>query len=89
MNAQEVSYLMLKSYCIIVLIVVYRLQQEAPKPHAIPCSNIVPSRPPYYGSEYHGVISHAQAANLLENDGDYLVRLSGNSENQTCTLSMQ
>lgn len=59
----------------------FKLQQEAPKCRAIRCSKKVDGAPNFYGSEYHGPISHKQAAKLLMNDGEYLIRLSPNSDN--------
>lgn len=67
---------------------VFKLQQEAPKCNAIRFSVVVDGCPPYYGSEYHGAISHKQAAKLLLNDGDYLIRLSPCSDN-FYTLSLK
>lgn len=63
----------------------YRLQQEAPRPFAVLCPTPIPHTPSQYGKEYHGTLSHSQAAALLSHDGDYLVRLSG----QICTLSLR
>ncbi|XP_024081116.1 beta-chimaerin isoform X1 [Cimex lectularius] len=66
----------------------YKLQQEAPKPNMIPCDLDVPSKPEHYGKEFHGALSHQQAALLLKEEGDYLVRLSGIA-NPICTLSFK
>ncbi|XP_046407850.1 N-chimaerin-like [Ischnura elegans] len=55
----------------------YKLQQEAPKPKPIPCIKSLPYHtPPQYGSEFHGPIGHAEAAQLLDEDGAFLVRES-------------
>ncbi|BES95760.1 RhoGAP [Nesidiocoris tenuis] len=66
----------------------YKLQQEAPKPRGIPCLRCI-EKPPYYGDEYHGRLSHLQAAELLLEDGDFVVRLSGPQENPITTLSLR
>lgn len=60
---------------------VFKLQQEAPKCRAIPCSKKMDDTPDHYGIEYHGLISHKQAAKLLLNDGEYLIRMSPSSNN--------
>ncbi|KAK7487444.1 hypothetical protein BaRGS_00021285, partial [Batillaria attramentaria] len=54
----------------------YRLQQEAPKPFCIACQREVPGHPEFYGNEFHGNISRAEADSLLTTDGCYLVRKS-------------
>lgn len=69
-------------------IAVFQLQQEAPKCHAVLCPYPIEGCPPYYGREYHGAISHKKAAALLQNEGDYLIRLSPNSDN-FYTLSLR
>lgn len=67
----------------------YKLQQEAPKPNAILCTKVFADKPEYYGNEFHGALSHQQAAALLDQNGDYLVRISGQDENLTFTLSLK
>lgn len=67
---------------------VFKLQQEAPKSNPVLCNKTVEQCPPYYGREYHGPISHKVAASLLHKDGDYLIRLSPNSDN-FYTLSLK
>ena len=67
---------------------VYRLQQEAPLPIPVLCKNAVPNCPSYYGSEFHGVMSHLDASALLTEDGCYLVRQSGGA-NGFYTLSLR
>ncbi|KAG8325517.1 N-chimaerin [Homalodisca vitripennis] len=56
---------------------VYRIQQEAPRPRAVVCGWSVAHTPPEYGNVFHGALSHGEAASILSQDGDYLVRLSG------------
>ncbi|KAK9503945.1 hypothetical protein O3M35_010397 [Rhynocoris fuscipes] len=67
----------------------YKLQQEAPKPNAILCSKEFLDKPSFYGREYHGPLSHQQASALLIENGDYLVRISGQDDNPTYTLSLK
>lgn len=55
----------------------YRLQQEAPKPKAVLCTIPVADYGTHYGREFHGEMSHVEAAELLREEGSYLVRLSG------------
>ncbi|XP_046684323.1 beta-chimaerin [Homalodisca vitripennis] len=55
----------------------YRIQQEAPRPRAVVCGWSVAHTPPEYGNVFHGALSHGEAASILSQDGDYLVRLSG------------
>lgn len=57
-------------------IYLYRLQQEAPKPFCVACQCEVPGHPEFYGNEFHGNISRAEADSLLKHDGYYLVRKS-------------
>lgn len=66
----------------------FKLQQEAPKPRAIICSEVM-ERPSRYGPEFHGKLTHLEAANLLKEDGDFLVRLSGTEDDPICTLSIR
>uniref|UniRef100_A0A8C9RRR5 Chimaerin n=1 Tax=Scleropages formosus TaxID=113540 RepID=A0A8C9RRR5_SCLFO len=55
----------------------YQLQQEAPRPKRITCSQEMESRPKYYGREFHGMISRERADELLEGaEGAYLIRES-------------
>lgn len=68
---------------------VYRLQQEAPKAKCMEAEGPVPGRPPQFGKEFHGVLSRQDALKLLQNDGDYLVRLSaGNDGFHTLSLRL-
>ncbi|XP_068086817.1 beta-chimaerin isoform X2 [Anabrus simplex] len=55
----------------------YQLQQKAPRPKPVVCKRYIPSCPPYYGSEFHGVLSHQEAAAIVTEEGEYLVRQSG------------
>ena len=68
--------------------VVYNLQQEAPVPIAVPVANInVLPKPQYFNEEYHGHISHQEASDLLQKNGQYLVRESGkNRKHHTLSL---
>ncbi|KAL1132269.1 hypothetical protein AAG570_010226 [Ranatra chinensis] len=77
-------------YLFYIYIPVYRLQQEAPKPRAVHWRGSVPlaGRPSHYGPEFHGVMDHCQAGKLLQQDGDYLVRMSNSQVNTTCCLSL-
>ncbi|KAK3105983.1 hypothetical protein FSP39_010121 [Pinctada imbricata] len=60
----------------------YTLQLQAPKPKRIACRFEVPSKPPFYGKEYHGNITREDADQLLsEGDGSYLVRKSERAQN--------
>ncbi|XP_070332096.1 N-chimaerin isoform X2 [Odocoileus virginianus] len=55
----------------------YQLQQEAPHPRRITCTNEVENRPKYYGREFHGMISREAADQLLSvAEGSYLIRES-------------
>ncbi|XP_076069460.1 N-chimaerin-like isoform X2 [Oratosquilla oratoria] len=54
----------------------YQLQQEAPKPAAVLCQDRPPDRPPQYGPEYHGQQPRQMCEGMLQQDGEYLVRLS-------------
>ncbi|XP_035553044.1 N-chimaerin isoform X11 [Canis lupus baileyi] len=55
----------------------YQLQQEAPHPRRITCTNEVENRPKYYGREFHGMISREEADQLLSvAEGSYLIRES-------------
>ncbi|XP_069156970.1 N-chimaerin-like isoform X1 [Procambarus clarkii] len=66
----------------------YQLQEEAPKPAAILCTDRPPDSPPYYGLEYHGRIGRHLCRDLLTLEGTYLVRRSEKAEG-FCTLSMR
>ncbi|XP_064090063.1 N-chimaerin-like [Macrobrachium nipponense] len=66
----------------------YQLQQQAPKPAAVLCTDRPPDCPPYYGLEYHGSISHLQSQDKLTMNGSYLVRRSEKAEG-FYTLSMR
>ncbi|CAD7682495.1 unnamed protein product [Nyctereutes procyonoides] len=55
----------------------YQLQQEAPHPRRITCTNEVENRPKYYGREFHGMISREEADQLLSvAEGSYLIHES-------------
>lgn len=70
-----------------VLFSVYRLQLEAPGPKPVTRKHHVTNSPPYYGPEFHGVISHLDASALLVEEGAYLVRQSAvNNGFYTLTL---
>lgn len=58
----------------------FKLQQEAPKSHAVLVPKRVDGCPTFYDNEYHGAINHKVAATLLQNEGDYLIRLTSKSE---------
>ncbi|XP_030636848.1 beta-chimaerin [Chanos chanos] len=64
----------------------YQLQQEAPRPKRITCSQEVESRPKYYGREFHGLITRERADELLGGaEGAYLIR---ESQRQTGTYTL-
>ncbi|XP_042219083.1 N-chimaerin-like isoform X2 [Homarus americanus] len=67
---------------------VYQLQQDAPKPAAVLCTDRPPDSPSFYGLEYHGSIRRHQCPDLLTLEGSYLVRHSENTEG-FYTLSMR
>lgn len=67
----------------------YKIQLDAPAPHPVRCQRTLPLPTTYaldcnnqavrlYGSEYHGVMGHLEAEQLLSSarDGSYLVRRS-------------
>ncbi|XP_032801557.2 N-chimaerin isoform X1 [Petromyzon marinus] len=55
----------------------YQLQQEAPHPKRITCTQEVPNRPKHYGREFHGMISREDTDKLLGGlEGSYLIRES-------------
>lgn len=66
----------------------YKLQQEAPKPHAISCQTQGESHAAY-GAAFHGAISQAEARRLLPEEGDYLVRISSSRLEPLYTLSLR
>ncbi|XP_017024339.1 N-chimaerin [Drosophila kikkawai] len=83
----------------------YKLQLEAPAPCPLRCQRTLPLPPAkstaaaveannaagrLYGSEYHGLMGHLEAEQLLANarDGSYLVRLSPQSDGYY-TLSLR
>lgn len=63
-----------------LIFTVFKLQQEAPKSHAVLVPKRVDGCPTFYDNEYHGAINHKVAATLLQNEGDYLIRLTSKSE---------
>lgn len=69
-------------------LVVYQLQQDAPKPAAVLCTDRPPDSPTYYGLEYHGSIGRHQCQDILTLEGTYLVRLSEKADGFH-TLSMR
>ncbi|XP_068103121.1 N-chimaerin [Hyperolius riggenbachi] len=55
----------------------YQLQQEAPHPRRITCTQEVENRPKYYGREFFGMISREETDQLLSvAEGSYLIRES-------------
>lgn len=66
----------------------YKLQQEAPRPKPVECKDNIPSCPPFYGSEFHGVLSHIEATALVVEEGAYIVRQS-HPDNDFYTLSFR
>nr|CAD7255910.1 unnamed protein product [Timema shepardi] len=69
--------------------IVYRLQQEAPRPKPISGQRRLSTCPPFYGSEFHGILSQKDASTFLKDDGAYLVRESGSGNNDFYTLSLR
>ncbi|XP_050298911.1 beta-chimaerin-like [Anthonomus grandis grandis] len=69
----------------------YRIQLEAPVPIPILCDDLLPDRPYFLGQDYHGAISHIQAAQLLDTkeNGAYLVRTSRSANGEFYTLSLK
>lgn len=72
---------------------VYKIQLDAPAPHPVRCQRTLPlpatdalednnQAVRLYGSEYHGVMGHLEAEQLLSSarDGSYLVRRSPKSD---------
>jgi hypothetical protein len=74
-----------------VLILVYRMQLDAPVPIPIISDEVPPDLPSFLGRDYHGAISHIQAQNLLglHQNGAYLVRSSRSANGQYHTLSLK
>ena len=56
----------------------YKLEQEAPKPHKIICHNYVANVPEHYGNVCHGLISREESNALVMAgpEGSYLIRES-------------
>ncbi|XP_060516757.1 beta-chimaerin isoform X2 [Cylas formicarius] len=69
----------------------YRMQLEAPVPVPIICDQIIPYKPPCFGQDYHGRLSHVEESNLLHSqpNGAYLVRDSRSGNGQFYTLSLK
>ncbi|XP_044740576.1 N-chimaerin [Chrysoperla carnea] len=71
----------------------YRMQLEAPTPKSVPCTEFIPDQCEtlFEGYEYHGLITHIQAVQLLdtEPEGAYLVRRSSSANGQFYTLSLK
>lgn len=89
-------YLFIKYYYVNVVLLqltlcllVYKLQQESPRPQPVFAPSAVSGCPFYYGLEYHGAMKHKEANSLLKNDGSYLIRLSTSSNDKTYTLSLK
>lgn len=64
---------------------VYKIQLDAPAPNPVRCQRTLEDNNQavrLYGSEYHGVMGHLEAEQLLSNasDGSYLVRRSPKSD---------
>nr|CAD7397187.1 unnamed protein product [Timema cristinae] len=74
---------------IFIYFAVYRLQQEAPRPKPISGQRRLSTCPPFYGSEFHGILSQKDASAFLKEDGAYLVRESGSGNNDFYTLSLR
>jgi len=74
-----------------VTFIVYRMQLEAPVPIPILCDEILPNMPSFLGQDYHGPISHVDAAKLLnsQRNGAYLVRSSSCANGEFYTLSLK
>ncbi|XP_034479945.1 N-chimaerin isoform X2 [Drosophila innubila] len=63
----------------------YKIQLDAPAPNPVRCQRILEDNNQavrLYGSEYHGLMGHLEAEQLLSNasDGSYLVRRSPKSD---------
>lgn len=68
------------------------MQLEAPVPIPIINNDNIPTNiPNYLGRDYHGSITHVEAANLLQKqpNGAYLVRSSRSSNGEFHTLSLK
>lgn len=74
-----------------VTLQLYRMQLEAPVPIPILCDEILPNMPSFLGQDYHGPISHVDAAKLLnsQRNGAYLVRSSSCANGEFYTLSLK
>jgi len=72
-----------------IIIIVYKLQQESPKPQPVFAPSAVSGCPFFYGLEYHGAMNHKEANSLLKDDGNYLIRLSTSSDDKMYTLSLK
>ncbi|XP_066151993.1 beta-chimaerin isoform X2 [Euwallacea fornicatus] len=74
-----------------LVIQIYRMQLEAPVPIPILCDDIISDRPSFLGQDYHGPISHVEAADLLssQDNGAYLVRSSRCANGEFHTLSLK
>lgn len=75
----------------LILIKLYRMQLEAPVPVPVICNEVLDDLPSYLGRDYHGAISHVQAAELLKDqpNGAYLVRSSRCANGNFHTLSLK
>ncbi|XP_018567197.1 beta-chimaerin isoform X1 [Anoplophora glabripennis] len=73
------------------ILILYRMQLEAPVPVPIICDEVPSDLPSYLGRDYHGAISHVDASNLLSGqpNGAYLVRSSKSANGQFHTLSLK
>ncbi|KFD52962.1 hypothetical protein M514_06078 [Trichuris suis] len=60
----------------------FLLQESAPKPMLVPAPNLITGQPPFYGSEFHGLISRDESSRLLAlaGEGSFLVRQSQRAE---------
>lgn len=67
------------------------MQLEAPNPIPIISENVPADLPSYLGRDYHGAISHTEAAGLLysQPNGAYLVRSSKSANGHFHTLSLK
>lgn len=72
-----------------IIVIVYKLQQESPKPQPVFAPSAVSGCPFFYGLEYHGAMNHKEANSLLKDDGNYLIRLSTSSDDKMYTLSLR
>ncbi|XP_062139338.1 N-chimaerin isoform X1 [Drosophila sulfurigaster albostrigata] len=76
----------------------YKIQLDAPAPHPVRCQRTLDTTLEeqqqamrLYGSEYHGIMGHLEAEQLLSqaNDGSYLVRRSPKTDGCYHTLSVR